>query len=167
VLELAAQQGVTGSVAPGDESEGAAEPEPEPLPPLHQEAYDAIEAGDLPRAIQAYETAILQNPRDDLAKAGLAQVRLLARLESADAATVRAAAAAAPEDVAAQLAVADLDLAGGHVDDAFGRLLDLMAGVFGADREPIRARILDYFEIIGVDDERVALARRRLASLLY
>ena len=53
------------------------------------------------------------------------------------------------------------------VDDAFGRLLDLMAGVFGADRDPIRTRILDYFEIIGVDDERVAAARRRLASLLY
>ena len=167
VLELAAQQGVAGTVTPADADAAAAEPEPEPLPPLHQEAYDAIEAGDLPRAIRAYETAIVQNPRDDLAKAGLAQVRLLHRLEGSDAGRVRAAAAAAPDDVDAQLAVADLDLAGGHVDDAFGRLLDLMAGVFGADRDPIRTRILDYFEIIGVDDERVAAARRRLASLLY
>lgn len=165
VLELAVQQGVTGAVPA--EGDAGSEPEPEPLPPLHQEAYDAIEAGDLPRAIRAYETAILQNPRDDLAKAGLSQVRLLDRLASADAGAVRAAAAAAPQDVAAQLAVADLDLAGGHVDDAFARLLDLFATVFGADRDPIRARLLEYFDIIGVDEPVVAAARRRLASLLY
>lgn len=166
VLELAVQQGVTGPV-PADGDAGPTEPEPEPLPPLHQEAYDAIEAGDLPRAIRAYETAIVQNPRDDLAKAGLSQVRLLDRLASADAVAVRAAAAAAPQDVAAQLAVADLDLAGGHVDDAFARLLDLFATVFGADRDPIRARLLEYFDIVGVDEPSVAAARRRLASLLY
>ena len=166
VLELAVQQGVTGAV-PADGDAGPTESEPEPLPPLHQEAYDAIEAGDLPRAIRAYETAIVQNPRDDLAKAGLSQVRLLDRLASADAGAVRAAAAAAPQDVAAQLAVADLDLAGGHVDDAFARLLDLFATVFGADRDPIRARLLEYFDIVGVDEPSVAVARRRLASLLY
>ena len=166
VLELAVQQGVTGAV-PADGDAGPTESEPEPLPPLHQEAYDAIEAGDLPRAIRAYETAIVQNPRDDLAKAGLSQVRLLDRLASADAGAVRAAAAAAPQDVAAQLAVADLDLAGGHVDDAFARLLDLFATVFGADRDPIRARLLEYFDIVGVDEPSVAAARRRLASLLY
>ena len=166
VLELAVQQGVTGAV-PADGDAGPTEPEPEPLPPLHQEAYDAIEAGDLPRAIRAYETAIVQNPRDELAKAGLSQVRLLDRLASADAGAVRAAAAAAPQDVAAQLAVADLDLAGGHVDDAFARLLDLFATVFGADRDPIRARLLEYFDIVGVDEPSVAVARRRLASLLY
>jgi putative thioredoxin len=167
VLELAVQQGVTGTAVAGGDVEEPGEPEPEPLPPLHQEAYDAIEAGDLSRAIRAYETAIAQNPRDDLAKAGLSQVRLLDRLAAADAGAVRAAAAAAPQDVAAQLAVADLDLAGGHVDDAFGRLLDLIATVFGADREPIRARLLEYFDIVGVDEPSVAAARRRLASLLY
>ena len=166
VLELAVQQGVTGVVS-GAGDAPATEPVPEPLPPLHQEAYDAIEAGDLPRAIRAYETAIVQNPRDDLAKAGLSQVKLLDRLAVADATAVRAAAAAAPSDVAAQLAVADLDLAGGHVDDAFLRLLDLFATVFGADRDPIRARLLEYFDVVGVDEPSVAAARRRLASLLY
>ena len=166
VLQLAVQQGVTGVVS-GAGDAPATEPVPEPLPPLHQEAYDAIEAGDLPRAIRAYETAIVQNPRDELAKAGLSQVKLLDRLAVADATAVRAAAAAAPSDVAAQLAVADLDLAGGHVDDAFLRLLDLFATVFGADRDPIRARLLEYFDVVGVDEPSVAAARRRLASLLY
>lgn len=167
VLQLAAQQGMTGRVPSGEPGEPAAEAEAEPLPPLHQAAYDAIEAGDLDGAIRAYETAIAQNPRDDLARAGLAQVRLLHRLQGADAAEVRRAAAEAPLDVDAQLAVADLDLAGGHAADAIARILDLFAALPTAEREPVRARLLEVFEILGVDDPLVAAGRRRLASLLY
>ena len=63
VLELAAQNGVTGTLPGVEAGDGeAAEPEEEPLPPLHQEAYDAIIASDFPAAIKAYETAIAQNP---------------------------------------------------------------------------------------------------------
>lgn len=170
VLQLAAQNGVTGTVGAGA-AEGAdggpAEPVEEPLPPHHQEAYDAIARGDYAAAIREYETAIAQNPRDDLAVAGLAQASLLQRLEGADAAGVRAAAASAPGDVDAQLAVADLDMSGGHVDDAVGRLLDLFPLLGPADRDRVRARILEYFEIAGPDDPRVVAGRRRLASLLY
>ncbi|WP_348533922.1 tetratricopeptide repeat protein [Homoserinibacter gongjuensis] len=67
----------------------------------------------------------------------------------------------------AQLRVADLDMSGGHVDDAFGRLLDLFTGASQPDRDRIRTRLLDYFEIAGADDPRVTAARARLASLLY
>lgn len=165
VLQLAEQQGITGVVEVDAEATG--EPEPEPLPPLHQEAYDAIADGDYARAVRAYETAIAQNPRDDLAKAGLAQVRLLDRLQQADAEAVRRAAAEAPDDVAAQLAVADLDLSGGHAEDAIGRLLDVFAAAAPADRETLRARLLEFFEILGPEDPRVAAGRRRLAALLY
>ena len=68
LLELAAQHGVTGSVEPGEPGEPtegtAGEPAEEPLPPLHQEAYDAIERGDFEAAASAYRTAIAQDPRD-------------------------------------------------------------------------------------------------------
>ncbi|MGN6206406.1 tetratricopeptide repeat protein [Humibacter sp.] len=172
VLQIAEQNGVTGSVsvdeaagAEGDEV--ASEPEPEPLPPHHQEAYDAIERGDLDGAIAEYRLAIAQNPADDLAVAGLAQVSLLKRLSTVDASQVRDAAASAPKDADAALAVADLDLSGGHVDDAFGRLLDLFATADPATRDLIRTRLVDYFEIVGVTDPRVIKARGRLASLLY
>jgi len=164
VLEAAAQSGVTGTVP----LDGAAdEPAEEPLPPLHQEAYDAIAAGDYAAAAQAYRTAIAQNPRDQLAVAGLAQVSLLQRLEGAVAADVRRAAADAPDDLDAQLAVADLDLSGGHVDDAFARLLRVFPGQSAEGKAAIRTRMLDFFEIVGAEDPRTVAARRALTALLY
>jgi putative thioredoxin len=169
VLALAAQEGVTGSATVDGTTPAAepAEPVEEPLPPLHQEAYDAIAAGDFALAISKYQTAILQNPRDQLAVAGLAQVSLLARLEGADAAALRSAAADAPNDPAAQLAVADLDVSGGHLEDAFLRLLDLFPSLDADGKNLVRTRLLEYFEVAGVDDPRVVAARRRLTGLLY
>jgi putative thioredoxin len=172
VLQAAEQNGITGRVqvdgveAPADGAEQG-EPEPEPLPPHHQAAYDAIERGDYATAISEYRTAIAQDPRDQMAVAGLAQVSLLDRLSGRTADEIRSAAGSDPSDVAAQLAVADLDISGGHVEDAFGRLLDLVPTVFGEDRETIRVRLVEYFELIGADDPRVVAARRRLASALY
>ena len=164
VLQAAAQNGVTGTVAAEDPDASAEEP---PLPPLHQDAFDAISRGDFDAAITAYRTAIAQDPRDQLAVAGLAQASLLQRLRGVTAESVRTAAAQAPDDVAAQLAVADLDVAGGHLDDAFDRLLELFPTVFGADRESVRTRLLDYFEIAGPEDPRVNAARKRLTAMLY
>lgn len=163
VLQLAAQQGVTGTLATDENGE----PVEEPLPPLHQEAYDAITEGDFARAITAYETAIAQNPRDQLAVAGLAQVSLLARLEGSEASALRTAAADNPADVDAQLAVADLDVSGGHLEDAFGRLLDLFPTLDQDGKNAVRSRLLEYFEIADAEDPRVIAARRRLTSLLY
>ncbi len=166
VLQLAEQNGVQGVLGTGpvtaDEEAPAA-----PLPPHHAEAYAAIEAQDYETAAREFRTAIAQDPRDQAAVAALAQVELLRRLATADPATVRAAAGSAPKDVDAQLAVADLDVAGGHLDDAFDRLLDLFAIVGGDDRTAIRTRLLDYFEIAGPDDPRVGAARRRLTTLLF
>jgi len=169
LLQLAAENGVSGTVPTEDAPEGeeGAEPAPEPLPPHHQEAFDAISAGDYATAIAEYRKALAENPRDQLAVAGLAQVSLLDRLSGRSAGEIRDAAAAQPDDVDAQLAVADLDVSGGHLEDAFGRLLDLFATASSADRDRIRARLLDYFEIAGAEDPRVGAARARLASLLY
>jgi putative thioredoxin len=171
VLQVAAQNGITGVLPAGDPSDaaegGPVEPDEEPLPPLHQEAYDAITSGDFPAAIKAYETAIAQNPRDQLAVAGLAQVSLLARLSTTTPDAVRSAAASSPSDLDAQLAVADLDVSGGHLDDAFSRLLDLFPTLDAAGKNTVRARLLEFFEIAGADDPRVITARRRLTGLLY
>jgi putative thioredoxin len=167
---MAQQNGVTGTVVPqSDDSQQAAEAAPvdEPLPPHHQEAYEAIAARDYATAISEYRMAIAQNPRDELAVAGLAQVSLLQRLDGVEAQSVRDAAAAAPTDANAQLLVADLDVAGGHLDDAFDRLLSLFPSLDHADKDLVRTRLLDYFEIAGADDPRVVAARRRLTGLLY
>jgi putative thioredoxin len=166
LLQLAAQHGVTGTVG-AEEGGEAPEPVEEPLPPLHQEAYDAIAKGDYAAASAAYRTAIAQDPRDTLAVAGLAQANLLGRLQGKSLDEIRNAAAAAPDDLDAQLDVADLDLSGGHVEDAFARLLDLFPGLDADGKRRVRERLIELFEVVGTDDPRVATARRRLANLLY
>ncbi len=167
LLQVAAQNGVTGSLSVSEEgAEPAAPAEPE-LPPLHAEAFAAIELGDYAAAITAYEKALAENPRDADAIAGLGQVRLLDRVQGLDLQAARAAAADGPLDVQAQFDVADLDLAGGHVEDAFGRLLDLFAQLPADQRTPVRERLVELFGLIGAEDPRVVSARNRLSSLLF
>jgi putative thioredoxin len=170
VLQIAEGNGVTGR-APAQgvaDPNAAVAPEPEPeLPPLHQEAFDAIERDDLDAAVAAYQKAIKQDPRDHLAAAGLAQVGLLRRTRDLDLQATREAAAARPTELAAQLDVADMDMLGGKVEDAFGRLLDLLPGASAEDKETLRLRLVDYFEILGPTDPRVGKARQLLAINLY
>lgn len=173
VVELAGSRGVTGRVevpAGADQqgpSDAAAEPAEPALPPLHQAAYDAIERDDLDAAIAAYGQALRENPRDELATAGLAQVQLLARTRGLDPAAARTAAADRPGDVDAQLAVADLDVLGGRVEDAFARLIDTVRVTRDGERDRTRARLVELFEVVGATDPRVVAARRALASALY
>jgi putative thioredoxin len=149
----------------GDAGEGEAEEKP--LPPLHQAAFDAIEREDYDAAVAAYDQALKENPKDAEARAGRAQVSLVARSGAADTVAVRQAAADDPEDVDAQLAVADLDVLGGMVDDAFDRLVDAVRAAAGPERERVRARLIELFDVVGAADPRVTAARQKLASALY
>lgn len=167
-LGLAVQHGVTGRV----DLAGAGEPADgveveEQLPPLHQEAYDAIERGDLDGAAAAYQQALKQNPADADAELGLAQVGLLQRTEGADLQSARAAAAEHPTNVTAQGLVADLDVLGGHVEDAFLRLIDLVRSTAGEEREQAKNHLLQLFAVVGSHDERVRKARTALMSALF
>ena len=159
VLVLAKEQGVTGTV-----SGGVAAPVEEPLPPHHQEAFDAISAGDYATAIAEYRTAIAQNPRDSLAVAGLAQVSLLQRLDGTAADDIRAAAASG--SLESQLALADLELSLGDAGTALDLLLDFFPSQDAAGKTAVRTRLLEYFEVLG-DDPLVGAARRRLTGLLF
>jgi putative thioredoxin len=169
LLQVAAQNGVTGTLAVEETAaaDAPSAPEEPELPPLHAEAFAAIEVGDYAAAIRAYEKALAENPRDEEALAGLGQVRLLDRVQGLDLQVARAAAAERPLDVQAQFDVADLDLSGGHVDDAFGRLLDLFAQLPSDERTPVRERLVELFGLIGAADPRVVSARNRLSSLLF
>ena len=163
ILQVAQQQGLDVS---GGQGTGA-EPAEEPLPPLLQTAYDAIEADDLDGALAAFDKHLSEHPADAQAKSGRATAVLMQRTRSADLEAARRAAADAPQDLDAQLLVADLDMLGGHVDDAFSRLLDLLRGADAETREQVRTRLLELFEVAGQDDPRVAPARRRMANLLF
>jgi len=163
LVQLADQQGVTGSVTPAT-SEPAEEPA---LPPHHEAAYAAIEAGDLNGARAAYEAALAENPQDEDARLGLGQVALLQRTQGVDLQAARTAAAERPDDIDAQLLVADLDVLGGHIEDAFSRLVDLVRATSGEDRERVRTHLIGLFEVVGNADERVRKGRTALMSALF
>jgi putative thioredoxin len=164
LLKLAVEHGVTGRVQLAGAAEADVEPE---LPPLHQEAFDAIERDDLDAASAAYAKALAQNPADDEAAIGLAQVKLMQRTAGVDLQAARAAAAKAPGDIAAQILVADLDVLGGHVEDAFVRLIDTVRATEGDERNIVREHLLELFTVVGSHDERVQKARRALMSALF
>lgn len=164
LLQLAVQNGVTGRLSFAGQEQDA---QPQ-VPAAHQPALEAVAAGDYAAAVAEWQKVLQKTPADTAAKQGLASASLLSRVKDADPQALREAAANAPASTAAQLAVADLDVAGGHVEDGFARLLDLFANVCEPeDKTVVRERLLELFEVVGAADPRVASARARLAALLF
>ncbi|WP_371503588.1 tetratricopeptide repeat protein [Allokutzneria sp. NRRL B-24872] len=144
---------------------GAAEAE-QPEDPRFTEAEDAFERGDYAAAEAAYEQILSVEPANEDAKAALAQVRFTARAEQAGSGAV-ATADANPDDVDAQLTAADVEIAEQRVDEAFARLIETVRRTAGEDRDRARQHLVGLFELFPADDQRVALARRNLASALF
>ena len=164
VYEVAAQQGILGIAVVSDAAPAAPSPA---LPPRHQAAFDLIDRGDYDGAIAEYEAALREMPTDTLATAGLAQVRLLKRVDGIDFAEVLSSEPSPenPDALAATLLKADACVASGHAGFGMNIVLDRFAVQF-ADREALRTRLLEYFTILG-DIPEVAAARKRLTGLLY
>ncbi|WAX77866.1 tetratricopeptide repeat protein [Streptomyces sp. KMM 9044] len=138
-----------------------------PYDALLEAAVRAMDAGDLGGAIQAYKNVLGDDPGNPEAQLGLAQAELLHRVQGLDPQQVRADAAGKPKDIQAQITAADLDLVGGHVEDAFGRLIETVGRTAGDDRDAVRVRLLELFEVVGAEDPRVVAARRALARALF
>ncbi|RJS46929.1 co-chaperone YbbN [Nocardioides cavernaquae] len=158
-------QGVTGRHQPrtAPPAEGAESG----VDPRYAPAQDALEAGDINRAVEEYQKLVDGNPADVEAAAGLAMAKVLQRTQDADLNAARVAAAEAPDDVDAQTMVADLDMLGGHVEDAFNRLIALVARTAGDDRARAREHLIGLFAAVGNDDPRVLRGRQNLASALF
>jgi putative thioredoxin len=148
--------------ATGDDGEAVND-----LPPALAAARDAMEAGDLDAAARALEKALVDAPADPLAKSWLAQVSLMRRVSSADPTTASREAAASPDDIDAQLLMADFQMASGDAEQAFDRVLGVIKRTSGAERNTARLRLLDLFEVLPPGDDRVKKARTQLALLLF
>jgi len=163
-------QGVTGRHQPrggGAPAEGESEDAEPKADPRYAAAQAALEADDIDGAVTEYQKLVDANPADAEAAAGLAMAKVLQRTRGVDLNTAREAAAANPDDVDAQTLVADLDLLGGHVDDAFDRLVGLVRRAAGADRDKAREHLLGLFAAVGNEDPRVLAGRQKLASALF
>ena len=167
LLTVAEQNGLTGRATAAPDAEAQA-PADEPADDPRFAAADAALAnGDMDGAVAEYEKLLNQYPGDTEIAERLAGVQLMDRTRDADLDAARAAAADAPDDIDAQLLVADLDVSGGHVQDAFDRLIELVKRLDGDDRERVRERLLELFTVVGAADPRVAAARRALATALF
>ncbi len=142
----------------------AVEPGPDPR---YAPAQDALASGDIDAAVAEYQKLVDGNPADTEAAAGLAMAKVLQRTQGVDLTAARASAAADPDDIDAQIMVADLDLLGGHVDDAFGRLVELVRRTSDKDRDRVREHLVALFAAVGNEDPRVLKGRQLLASALY
>jgi len=166
LVQAAVANGVTGRAQPlapqvDDEAEEPAED------PRFAEADAALAADDVDGAIAAYQRVVDANSADPDARARLAGAKLMKRTRGSDAVAAREAAASSPDDVDIQLLAADLDVLGGHVEDAFTRLVEVVRRAAGDDRNRVREHLLELFEAVGIDDPRVAIARRQLSSALF
>ncbi|MEE4494644.1 tetratricopeptide repeat protein [Streptomyces sp. NBC_00464] len=155
------------AVADPDAAAQAPEAPAGPYDALLEAAAQALDANDFAGSVQAYKNVLSDDPANSEAKLGLAQAELLGRVQKMDPQQVRKNAAENPGDADAQIAAADLDLVGGHVEDAFGRLVETVRRNFGDDRDRVRVRLLELFEVIGPDDPRVGAARTALARVLF
>jgi putative thioredoxin len=167
VLQQMATQGVTGRHQPRAVGPVTAVADEAYVDPRYAPAQDALAAGDIEGAVAEYQKLVDANPADGEAAGGLAMARLLHRTQDVDPVAARAAAAERRDDVEAQTLVADLDMVGGHVDDAFARLVELVRRTSGAERDQARTHLIGLFAAVGNDDPRVLKGRQQLASALF
>jgi len=171
VLQVAQQIGL-----PGADGQAGAEAADEDLPggepggyqePELAEAQQAMERGDLDGAAAAFERMLAASPGNPVATLGLARVNLFRRVDSYDQAQARRDAAAHPDDVDAQIRVADIDMAQGHPGEAFDRLLGVIRRTSGDDKNKVRQHLVGLFELFPPGDPQVTRARATLSSLLF
>ncbi|MEP6868364.1 MAG: tetratricopeptide repeat protein [Novosphingobium sp.] len=122
--------------------------------------FDEAEA-----ALAALDDTLAADPAVARARAALLLVK--DKPDDSELAGLRAAAAASPDDMDAQLAYATAAFAAGERDTAAEILLRMIA----ADREwnegAARAKLLQIFEAIGLEDPWVSATRRKLSTVLF
>jgi putative thioredoxin len=166
VLRIAAEQGVNGIINTAVKEDVVPVVEEEQIDPRLEAAFNAIEKGDFVAANNAYKEMLNQNPADQVAQAGLAQVGLLERASKLNPNDVLQKASDR-KDFASQMDLADLELMKGNPGAGFAVLINAIKISSGEDRDKLRARLLELFVVVGDSDPEVIKARRDLASALF
>jgi len=174
ILSVADQLGLAGAAgaaaaaaADGGAPDGDDE-EVDDLPPHLRDARDAMENGEFDTAAALLEKTLAEVPADGLAKSWLAQVNVMRRVSGYDdAQAIAREADERPDDLDAQIKIADLEIASGRAEEAFDRLLGVIKRTSGEERNKARLHLLELFEIFPPGDPAVKPARQRLSSLLF
>jgi putative thioredoxin len=161
IREAAARAGLA-ATGQGPDGEDSGPPAP-PEDPRFDAAEEALADGNFALARERFQRILDEEPANAAAALGLRESELMERISAAG----TPPADPAPDDVAGQLAAADVAFAGSDADGALRRLLDLLPRAAAEDRDEVRRRLIDYFELLGPDDPRVGPARREMARALF
>lgn len=162
LLEVAVGNGVTDRVTVSESAQPI--PSAPKLPKHHQEAADALNAGDNQKALELYQQILRESPADSLAAAGLAQTELLLRIEGLDFEKILDNS---PQTFDELLVFADALIAIGDFAVGFDAILTNFQDVSPEEQQIMKERLLKYFEIVGKTDPSVVTARGRLTSMLF
>lgn len=162
ILVVAVNNSIT-SIAVVDESVEPISSAPQ-LPPKHKSAVEALNAGEYQSAKDQYQQILNESPGDPIAGAGVAQAELLLRLQHVD---VDSVLNNAPQNFDELMVAADALLAIGDYADAFEALLINFAEAQQEQKNQMRERLLQFFEIVGKSTPEVVAARTRLTSMLF
>ncbi len=127
-----------------------------------------IAAGKTDEAKLAFD-ALPETLRTDplIAQAGSALELAGSGVDEGELQALRAAAAERPADMEAQFAFAQAAFAAGQRDDAADTLLAMIKADPAWNEGAARAKLLQIFEAVGLEDPWVSAQRRRLSLLLF
>jgi putative thioredoxin len=145
---------------------GATASEEADVDPALAQARQQLDAGDFAAARSSYQAILDANPNHAEAKGALRQIEFLTRA-SAQRPDAVAVADAAPHDIEAALAAADVQILNQDVTGAFDRLIALVRRTSGDERTTVRTRLISLFELFDPTDPDVIAGRRNLANALY
>lgn len=154
---LSATAGKLGSGDPDDE---------DAVDPVMAQARELLEAGDFASAAAAYQAILDADPANAEAKGALRQMTFLERATAHNPDAV-AISDAAPDDIEAAFAAADVQILSQDVIAAFDRLIALVRKTSDEDRTTVRTRLIELFELFDPADPDVIVGRRNLANALY
>ena len=140
--------------------------EPEEVDPELAQARQQLEDGDFAAAADSYQAILDDDPNHAEAKGAVRQIAFLMRATAQHPDAI-AVADAAPDDIEAAFAAADVQLLSQDVRGAFDRLVALVRRTSGDDRTSVRTRLIELFELFDPADPDVIAGRRNLANALY
>ncbi|MGE2716665.1 co-chaperone YbbN [Mycolicibacterium litorale] len=146
---------------------GSGDPDqPEQVDPEVAQARAHLDAGDFDAALNAYQAILDAQPNHTEAKGAVRQIVFLQRATTQGPEAV-SIADAAPDDIEAAFAAADVEILQQQVASAFERLIALVKRTAGDDRTKVRTRLIELFELFDPADPEVIAGRRKLANALY
>jgi putative thioredoxin len=146
--------------------EGGPAGEAEQVDPELAQARDHLDNGDFAGALTAYQAILDANPNHAEAKGAVRQIAFLQRASEQRTDAV-AVADAAPTDIEAAFAAADVEILQQQVSAAFDRLIALVKRTAGDERTAARTRLIELFDLFDPADPEVVAGRRNLANALY